>query len=84
MDDHPPAPHRRLDDFGDFLTLAELAEYLGVSLRTLQRVRRRTPEQLPPEFRRFDRRPRYRREDVSAWCAAGRHESPALRRRPRA
>ena len=70
----------RLDDFGDFLTLADLAEYLGVSLRTLQRVRRRTPEQLPPEFRRFDRHVRYRREAVTRWCAAGAHVVSLSRR----
>ena len=63
----------RLEQFGDFLTLAELAEYLGVSLRTAQRLRRRSPEQLPPEFRRLDRTPRYSSDAVRRWLAAGQH-----------
>ena len=61
----------RLEEFGDWLTLADLAELLGLSLRSAQRLRRHTPELLPPEFRPLSRTARYTTEAVRAWRDSG-------------
>ena len=70
-----PADKRKrlpeLKDFGDWLTLADLAALLGLSVRTLQRVRRHTPELLPPEFRPLSRTARYTQEAVRVWRDSG-------------
>ena len=63
----------RLDEFGDFLTLADLAELLGLSVRTLQRLRRHIPELLPPEFRPLSRTARYATDAGRAWRDSSRH-----------
>ena len=63
----------RLDEFGDFLTLADLAELLGLSVRTLQRLRRHSPELLPPEFRPLSRTARYATDAVRAWRDSSLH-----------
>ena len=75
----PPQRRTRLDQYGDLLTLTELAELLGTSPRTMARLRRHSPAQLPPEFRRIDRRPRYAAEHVRMWLEAG----PAVLSLPR-
>ena len=64
-------PRRTLEDCGDWLTLADLAALLGLSVRTLQRVRRHTPELLPPEFRPLSRTARYTQEAVRVWRDSG-------------
>ena len=75
-----PQRRARLEEYGELLTLAELGELLGASLRTMQRIRRRTPEQLPPEFRRVDRTPRYAAINVRAWLSSCPTAVPQSRR----
>ena len=54
-----------------FLSLAQVAEMLQVSMRTLDRYRRAGTG---PDYYRFGNRVRYRQRDVTAWAEA-RNES---------
>jgi len=62
---------KRTEKFGEdtLVTTAELAEWLGLSVRTIEGLRRDAPDRLPPHIRIGARTIRYRVGDVRDWLA---------------
>jgi excisionase family DNA binding protein len=69
-------PSEEIAPAGDFLTKAEVVQWLRISERTLENQMRAKKNPIP--FRRVGRAPRFRRDEVNRWAENG--ESCAARR----
>ena len=66
-----------LDDFGAVLFQQDLAHLLGMSLRTVQRLRKHAREKLPPEMATLDCKPRWANVVVAIWLENSREQERA-------